>query len=153
MKRPWLLILVDLGEMSSLREKEIMKNITCEIPADSKGAGCLSKELINRMLVSFMRCGCTLTDLYISPAEIEDIGEWAETPDITEEERKAITNTNNVWRLTFHKMGIVSSGKSRVIGFDFTDSGLSEDQKLFHAKTQLSGNGSEVCGIGLIDRG
>lgn len=40
-----------------------------EIAPTSTGAGYLSKELINKMIVGFKRIGRTLTDLYISPED------------------------------------------------------------------------------------
>ena len=44
-----------------------------EVAPASTGAGYLSKELINKMLVGFKRVGRTLTDLYVSP---EDRKHW-----------------------------------------------------------------------------
>ena len=44
-----------------------------EINPASTGAGYLSKELINKMMVGFKRIGRTLTDLYISPEDAADI--------------------------------------------------------------------------------
>lgn len=40
-----------------------------EIQPGSSGAGYLSKELINKMIVGFKRIGRTLTDLYVSPED------------------------------------------------------------------------------------
>jgi len=40
-----------------------------EIQPSSTGAGYLSKELINKMIVGFKRIGRTLTDLYVSPED------------------------------------------------------------------------------------
>ena len=40
-----------------------------EINPASTGAGYLSKELINKMIVGFKRIGRTLTDLYVSPED------------------------------------------------------------------------------------
>lgn len=40
-----------------------------EINPASTGAGYLSKELLNRMIVGFKRVGRTLTDIYISPED------------------------------------------------------------------------------------
>ena len=40
-----------------------------EINPASTGAGYLSKELINKMMVGFKRIGRVLTDLYVSPED------------------------------------------------------------------------------------
>jgi hypothetical protein len=40
-----------------------------EVSSSSAGAGYLSKELINKMMVGFKRLGRTLTDIYISPED------------------------------------------------------------------------------------
>ena len=40
-----------------------------EIAPASTGAGYLSKELINKMMVGFKRIGRKLTDLYVSPED------------------------------------------------------------------------------------
>lgn len=40
-----------------------------EISPIANGAGYLSKELINKMIVGFKRVGRTLTDLYVSPED------------------------------------------------------------------------------------
>ena len=44
-----------------------------EINPTSTGAGYLSKELINKMIVGFKRTGRTLTDLYLAPEDAADI--------------------------------------------------------------------------------
>ena len=44
-----------------------------EIQPSSTGAGYLSKELVNKMIVGFKRIGRTLTVLYISPEDAADI--------------------------------------------------------------------------------
>jgi len=44
-----------------------------EISPAAQGAGYLSKELINKMIVGFKRTGRTLTDLYVSPEDAADI--------------------------------------------------------------------------------
>ena len=50
-----------------------------EINPASTGAGYLSKELLNKMIVGFKRIGRTLTDLYVSPEDAADIREWTDT--------------------------------------------------------------------------
>ena len=44
-----------------------------EISPSAQGAGYLSKELINKMIVGFKRIGRTLTDLYLAPEDAADI--------------------------------------------------------------------------------
>ena len=50
-----------------------------EVDAASVGAGYLSKELINKMMIGFKRLGRRLTHLYISPEDAADIREWTDT--------------------------------------------------------------------------
>jgi hypothetical protein len=50
-----------------------------EVAPASPGAGYLSKELINKMIVGMERVGRKLTDLYISPEDAADIREWSDT--------------------------------------------------------------------------
>lgn len=46
-----------------------------EVSAAATGAGYLSKELINQMIIGFQRVGRTLTDLWVSPEDAGDIRE------------------------------------------------------------------------------
>jgi len=46
-----------------------------EVSATATGAGYLSKELVNQMIVGFQRVGRTLTDLWCSPEDAADIRE------------------------------------------------------------------------------
>jgi hypothetical protein len=50
-----------------------------EMPAGDPGAGYLSKELINRMIVGMNRLGRRLDELWVSPEDIADIREWTDT--------------------------------------------------------------------------
>ena len=52
-----------------------------EINPTSTGAGYLSKELINKMMVGFKRIGRTLTDLYLASEDAADIREWTVNTD------------------------------------------------------------------------
>ena len=126
----------------------------CEIKEGLDGSGYFSKELINRMMVEFKRAGRVLTDIYITQNDAEDVKEWVDN-DISPEVREEIFNNNGIWNLTIHKLPEVSldlSGKTQVIGFDFSNNDISDDQKLSHANTHLASGGSEVFCIGLIDR-
>lgn len=49
-----------------------------EVASGSAGAGYLSKELINKMIVGMKRTDRTLTDLYVSPEDAADIREWTD---------------------------------------------------------------------------
>lgn len=77
-----------------------------EINPASTGAGYLSKELINKMMVGFKRTGRTLTDLYISPEDAADIREWTETDidPVTRREIFTAAGMNGVWGVRFHEV-------------------------------------------------
>ena len=77
-----------------------------EIQPSSTGAGYLSKELINKMMVGFKRIGRTLTDLYVSPEDAADIREWTDT-DIDPTTRREIfqaAGMGSVWNVTLHEI-------------------------------------------------
>lgn len=77
-----------------------------EINPASTGAGYLSKELINKMMVGFKRIGRTLTDLYISPEDAADIREWTDT-DIDQVTRREIfqaAGMGSIWKVTMHEV-------------------------------------------------
>lgn len=136
-----------------------MKNLTlvCEVLPNDKGFGYLSKELINKMLVAFKRTGHSLTDLYISQKDADDITKWVDT-DIDPVDRRKIfqeAKTNHIWSLNIHKIQRLNkhiSGKDQIFGFDFKNNTLSENQKLCRVKKCFSGNSSKLFGIGLINR-
>lgn len=77
-----------------------------EIPAASTGAGYLSKELINKMMIGFKRVGRTLTDLYVSPEDAADIREWTDTDidPITRREVFQAAGMGNIWNVTLHEV-------------------------------------------------
>ncbi len=77
-----------------------------EIAPASTGAGYLSKELINKMIVGFKRTGRTLTDLYIAPEDAADIREWTDT-DIDPVTRREIFQASGmgaVWNVTLNEV-------------------------------------------------
>lgn len=77
-----------------------------EIDPASTGAGYLSKELINKMIVGFKRIGRTLTDLYIAPEDAADIREWTDT-DIDPVTRREIFQAGgmgSLWNVQMHEM-------------------------------------------------
>jgi hypothetical protein len=77
-----------------------------EISPSSQGAGYLSKELINKMIVGFKRIGRTLTDLYVSPEDAADIREWTDT-DIDPVTRREIFQAGgmgSLWNVTLHEV-------------------------------------------------
>lgn len=77
-----------------------------EIAPSSTGAGYLSKELINRMIVGFKRTGRTLTDLYVSPEDAADIREWTDTDidPVTRREIFQAAGMGSIWNVTLHEV-------------------------------------------------
>jgi len=77
-----------------------------EIAPSSTGAGYLSKELINKMMVGFKRIGRTLTDLYISPEDAADIREWTDTDidPITRREVFQAAGMGSIWKVNMHEI-------------------------------------------------
>jgi len=77
-----------------------------EINPSAQGAGYLSKELINKMIVGFKRIGRTLTDLHVSPEDAADIREWTDT-DIDPVTRREIFQAGgmgSLWNVTLHEV-------------------------------------------------
>ena len=72
-----------------------------EVGAASVGAGYLSKELINKMIVGFKRLGRTLTHLYISPEDAADIREWTDTDidPVTRREIFQAAGMGSIWNV------------------------------------------------------
>jgi len=77
-----------------------------EINPASTGAGYLSKELINKMIVGFKRIGRTLTDLYVSPEDAADIREWTDTDidPVTRREIFQAAGMGRIWNVTLHEV-------------------------------------------------
>lgn len=77
-----------------------------EVPAASVGAGYLSKELVNRMMVGFKRVDRTLTDLYISPEDAADIREWTDTDidPVTRREIFQAAGMGRIWNVALHEV-------------------------------------------------
>lgn len=77
-----------------------------EVAAGSAGAGYLSKELINKMMVGMERVDRTLTDLFISPEDAADIREWSDTDidPVTRREIWQAAGMGKVWNVTLHVM-------------------------------------------------
>ncbi|MHA1833723.1 MAG: hypothetical protein ACTSV7_07005 [Candidatus Baldrarchaeia archaeon] len=77
-----------------------------EINPASTGAGYLSKELINKMMVGFKRIGRTLTDLYVSPEDAADIREWTDTDidPVTRREIFQAAGMGSIWNVQLHEM-------------------------------------------------
>ena len=77
-----------------------------EINPASTGAGYLSKELINKMIVGFKRIGRTLTDLYVSPEDAADIREWTDTDidPITRREIFTAAGMGSLWNVALHEV-------------------------------------------------
>lgn len=77
-----------------------------EINPASTGAGYLSKELINKMIVGFKRTGRTLTDLYVSPEDAADIREWTDTDidPVTRREIFQAAGMGSIWNVNLHEV-------------------------------------------------
>ena len=77
-----------------------------EIAPASTGAGYLSKELINKMMVGFKRIGRTLTDLYVSPEDAADIREWTDTDidPVTRREIFQAAGMGSIWNVRMHEI-------------------------------------------------
>ena len=77
-----------------------------EIAPSSTGAGYLSKELINKMIVGFKRTGRTLTDLYVSPEDAADIREWTDTDidPVTRREIFTAQGMGSIWNVSLHEV-------------------------------------------------
>jgi len=77
-----------------------------EIAPSAAGAGYLSKELINKMIVGFKRTGRTLTDLYVSPEDAADIREWTDTDidPVTRREIFQASGMGSIWNVTLHEI-------------------------------------------------
>jgi len=77
-----------------------------EINPASTGAGYLSKELINKMIVGFKRIGRTLTDLYVAPEDAADTREWTDTDidPVTRREIFQAAGMGSIWNVTLHEI-------------------------------------------------
>lgn len=77
-----------------------------EINPATTGAGYLSKELINKMIVGFKRIGRTLTDLYVSPEDAADIREWTDTDidPVTRREIFQAAGMGSIWNVALHEI-------------------------------------------------
>lgn len=69
-----------------------------EVAAAQPGAGYLSKELINKMMVGMVRNDRQLTDLWVSPEDAADIREWTDT-DIDPVTRREIFTAAGMGRI------------------------------------------------------
>ena len=103
-----------------------------EINPASTGAGYLSKELINKMMVGFKRTGRTLTDLYVSPEDAADIREWTDTDidPVTRREIFQAAGMGSLWNVQLHEvdhLGAVGlyniNGNSSAYGKFIADAG------------------------------
>lgn len=75
-----------------------------EVSAANSGAGYLSKELINQMIVGFQRVGRTLTDIWMAPEDAADIREWTETDidPVTRREIFQASGMGSIWNIQLH---------------------------------------------------
>jgi len=77
-----------------------------EVSSGSAGAGYLSKELLNKMIVGMKRVDRTLTDLYVSPEDAADIREWTDTDvdPVTRREIFQAAGMGNIWKVAIHEV-------------------------------------------------
>ena len=68
------------------------------------GSKFLSKELINTMIVGFVRNNRNLTDLYVSPEDAADIREWTDTEidPVTRREIFVAAGMGRIWNVNLH---------------------------------------------------
>lgn len=73
-----------------------------QVPSTAPGAGYLSKELINKMIVGFQRNDRQLTELWVSPEDAADIREWTETDvdPVTRREIFQAAGMGQIWNIT-----------------------------------------------------
>ena len=91
-----------------------------EINPASTGAGYLSKELINKMIVGFKRIGRTLTDLYVSPEDAADIREWTDTDidPVTRREIFQAAGMGSIWNVNLNEIQhLGATGLYNINGF------------------------------------
>lgn len=77
-----------------------------EVDAAKPGAGYLSKELINKMIIGFQRNDRELTDLWVSPEDAADIREWTDV-DVDPTTRREIfqaAGMGRIWNINLRVM-------------------------------------------------
>lgn len=92
-----------------------------EVAPASPGAGYLSKELINKMIVGMKRAGRTLTDLYISPEDAADIREWTDTDidPVTRREIFQAAGMGTIWNVSMHEVAHLGvTGEYNINSYD-----------------------------------
>lgn len=77
-----------------------------EVDPASPGAGYLSKELINKMMVGMVRNDRQLTELWVSPEDMADIREWTDTDvdPITRREIFVAAGMGRIWNVNLVEM-------------------------------------------------
>lgn len=77
-----------------------------EVASGSQGAGYLSKELVNKMIVGMKRVDRTLTDLFVSPEDAADIREWTDTDidPVTRREIFQAQGMGSLWGVALHEI-------------------------------------------------
>ncbi len=77
-----------------------------EVAAGSPGAGYLSKELINKMMVGMVRTDRTLTELWVSPEDAADIREWTDTDidPVTRREIFQAAGMGRIWNVQLREL-------------------------------------------------
>ncbi len=100
-----------------------------EVDAAKTGAGYLSKELVNKMIVGMQRIGRTLTDLWIAPEDAGDIREWTETDidPVTRREIFQAAGMGAIWNVQLHVMPQLGAQGKFNINDSTADYGLFKD--------------------------
>jgi len=118
-----------------------------EVAPASPGAGYLSKELINKMIVGMERIGRRLTDLYISPEDAADIREWTDTDidPVTRREIFQAAGMTGIWGVAMHPVRHLGvTGKYNINGYDAEEYEYSKftcaDGDVFHDYTITNAN-------------
>lgn len=77
-----------------------------EVGAAQPGAGYLSKELINKMMVGMVRNDRTLTELWVSPEDAADIREWTDTDidPVTRREIFQAAGLGRIWNVQLREL-------------------------------------------------
>ncbi len=77
-----------------------------EVDGAATGAGFISKELLNLMIVGMRRTGRTLTDIWVSPEDMADLREWSDTEVdfLTRREIFQVGGMGKVWNVNIHEI-------------------------------------------------
>ena len=121
-----------------------------EINPASTGAGYLSKELINKMIVGFKRIGRTLTDLYVSPEDAADIREWTDTDidPVTRREIFQAAGMGSIWNVNLNEIQhLGATGLYNINGADSSYGKFIATGNVYNAYTLDNPNVTNANGV------